>query len=86
MSCARVLGAGLGFLMVVSMLVESVLLTETAMLCLPFAVFPNLIHSALQLRMSCAGVLVFVAGYLVFVWILRESVLLVGNGSLRLTV
>ena len=72
--------------MVVSMLVESVLLTETAMLCLPFAVFPNLIHSALQLRMSCAGVLVFVAGYLVFVWILRESVLLVGNGSLRLTV
>lgn len=86
MSCARVLAAGLGLLVVVSMLVESVLLTETAMLCLPFALFPNSIHSARQLRMSCAGVLVFVAGYLVFGWILRESVLLVGNGSLRLTV
>ena len=86
MSCARVFAADLGLLVVVSMLVESVLLIETAILCLPFAFFPNLIHPALQFRMSCAGVLVFVAGYLVFVWILRESVLLVGNGSLRLTV
>lgn len=86
MSYARVLAAGLGLLVVVSLLVVSVLLTETAMLCLPFAFFPNLIHSALQLRMSCAGVLVFVAGYFVFVCILRESVLVVVNGSLRLTV
>lgn len=44
MRCARVLGAGLGLLVVVSMLVESVLLTETAMLCLPFAFFPNVIQ------------------------------------------
>ena len=56
MSCAHALAAGLGLSVVVSMLVESVLLIETAMMCLPFAFFPNLINSALQLRMSCAGV------------------------------